>query len=215
MPTITHEAYISAVAEIAKGLLVPEERAIVDQIKLVYGAGQSGLRGVTYYHKWNGAKGAEPAPFVEVCAFGQDSWLQVAGTTIHELGHVLAGFGSGHGPLWHKACERMGLRKIRAAGTEYKWAMFNPAIRERIALLPRPDDGEPVKALSGLSGLPTMKACPVGIGTRGGKSRGKGSGSRLRLWECECEPKPFKARVASDNFDATCNCCHANFHLAS
>lgn len=37
-------------------------------------------------------------------------------------------------------------------------------------------------------------------------------GSRLRLWECAC-PEPVKARVASDDFQATCNRCGSDSHL--
>jgi hypothetical protein len=50
----------------------------------------------------------------------------------------------------------------------------------------------------------------MGVGTKGGKSRGKGSGSRLRLWQCECE-RPVKVRVASDDFRAHCDECGAAF----
>jgi hypothetical protein len=36
--------------------------------------------------------------------------LVVAFTVVHELGHVLAGCGRGHGVDWFKACERLGIR---------------------------------------------------------------------------------------------------------
>lgn len=51
--------------------------------------------------------------------------------------------------------------------------------------------------------------CRAGRGVKGGKSTGPGSG-RYRLWQCECTP-PIKARVASDDFDATCNKCSKVF----
>lgn len=213
MQTQTHEAFIASVARIAcqRAQLTNDDKAAIAGIKLVYGAGQAGLRGVTYYNRWKGGSDA-PKPFVEVCAFGQESWVQVAGTTLHELGHVLAGWEAGHGKGWYDACGRLGLRRIKAAGTAYRLSMFDPALREQIARLPKPDDGEPVSTLTGLNGAPiTLKPCGAGIGTRGGKSRGAGSGSRLRLFECECVP-PIKVRASRDELDATCNCCRGLFH---
>ena len=213
---MTHEQYIEAIRALARDYLRnPDERAKVDAIKLVYGAGETGLRGITYYSKWS--KGNDKVPFVEICAFGQSSWVQVAGTTIHELGHVLAGWGAAHGPDWKAACERLGLRKIKAAGTRYMLANFDPALRARIAALPRPIEGEPVSGITlpfnGLGMGPTMKPCGAGVGTRGGKSRGKGSGSRLRLWACECDP-PVKVRAATDHLRAHCDCCSGAFTRA-
>lgn len=218
--TQTHEQFIAAVAQLAMAGLAPTERAKLDGIKLVYGAGPAGVRGVTYYNRWKGA-GTDTSvrPFVEISAFTQESWLQIAGTTIHELGHVLAGWEAGHGPDWHKACEALGLRKIKAGGTAYKFANFQPALREAIAALPRPDDGAPVANLlgAGFAGAfgprgGALKGCQAGIGTRGGKSRGAGSGSRLRLFECDC-PAPVKVRVARDEFHAHCDTCTHAFHF--
>lgn len=213
---ITHEQFVTHVAALAieytsKHGLTDEEKASLDAIKLVYGAGQSGLRGVTYYNKWASGSDKKPAPFVEVCAFGQSDWVQVAGTTIHELAHVLAGFEAGHGKGWKEATKRLGLRAAKAAGTKYSLALFTPSLRMAIASLPKPDDGEPLANLSGMFGGIEPKGCQAGIGTRGGKSRGIGSGSRLRLWECDC-PKPIKARVSSDSFQATCKVCDCDFH---
>lgn len=148
----------------------------------------------------------------------------MAGTTIHELGHVLAGWEAGHGKEWHAACGRLGLRRIKAAGTSYCLANFAPDLRLAIAGLVRPDEGEPVSDLFGgaAGGLAigkrkmgSIKPCTAAIGTRGGTSRGAGSGSRLRLWECEGSAghKPVKVRVASDDFRATCDCCKTAFRL--
>jgi hypothetical protein len=209
---ITHENYVNAVAELAISRLpASDTRALLSSIKLVYGAGETGVRGITYYNRWNrGDSGT--VPFVEICAFGQESWVQIAGTTLHELGHVAAGFAAGHGKPWKTACETLGLRRVKAAGTAYKLAMLEPSLREAIAALPRPSDGEPVKTFAGM-GLPgnmVIRPCPAGIGTRGGTSRGKGSGSRLRLWQCSCG---CKARVASDTFDAVHNPCGTAFKL--
>jgi len=217
MAHVTHEQYVQSIACLAiewaanHSGLSPEERHTLEGIKLVYGAGQAGLRGVTYHNRWS--NGSEtPAPFVEVCAFGQESWAQLAGTTIHELGHVLVGVGQGHNKAWKDACGRLGLRRVMAAGTEYKMAMFASSLRMAIAALPRPDDGAPVASL-GIGGVAfKLRACPSGRGSRGGAIGGAGSGSRLRLFECEC-PKPVKVRVARDEFQAHCDCCVSPFHF--
>lgn len=205
----THEQFIQSVASIAVSRLNSDERAKLADIKLAYGAGSAGLRGVTFYDRWG--KADTKAPFVEVCAFGQESLCQLAGTTIHELGHVLAGFGAGHGKDWKEACAKLGLRRILAAGTQYRWAMFSPDIRAAVAYLPKPDDGAPVSSMFTATGRAVApKPCTSGIGTRGGKSRGIGSGSRLRLFVCECVP-PLRVRIARDEFDCTCNTCAAGF----
>lgn len=207
--TVTHESYVNAVAALAIDHVTGTAKDLLSSIKLVYGAGESGVRGITYYNKWQRGDSAQPVPFVEICAFGQESWLQIAGTTIHELGHVLAGFGAGHGNAWKQACETLGLRRSKAAGTAYRLAMFEPSLRQALAALPRPTEGQPVARLTGPGGAPiALRPCPAGIGTRGGKSRGTGSGSRLRLWQCDCG---CKARVASDDFQATHTPCGTSF----
>ena len=211
---VTHETYIAQIAALASHRLNANEREMVAGIKLVYGAGASGLRGVTYYNRWNGTGGKSSAPFVEICAFGQESSLQIAGTTIHELGHVLE-HGAGHNGIWKAACKRLGLRRVLAAGTAYKWSMFEASLREAIFALPIPDDGEPVIDLS--SGhhqflQQALKPCQAGTGTRGGKSRGKGSGSRSRLYHCHCSP-PVKVRAATDTLACHCDLCAGAFSL--
>ena len=215
----THETFIHGVMALAKRRLSKADLEALEGIKLVYGSGPSGTRGVTYFGKWKA--GQEARPFVEVSAFGQESWVQVAGTTLHELGHVLAGGEAGHGKDWHAACERLGLRKIRAAGARYCLANFDPELRTQIAALTKPDEGEPVSNLmtqpvsnlmtrgglwGGLpGGLPggmiNPKPCGAGIGTRGGKSRGKGSGSRMRKYVCEHCGQIIRA--ATDSLAAT------------
>ena len=42
-----------------------------------------------------------------------DSALQVAGTIVHELGHMMVGHGAGHGPHWSEACKALGLLNER------------------------------------------------------------------------------------------------------
>lgn len=210
---VSHEVYIRKVADLGIARLSPDEATKARAIKLVYGAGPDGVRGVTYYGKWKA--GEEVRPFVEICAFSQENWIQVAGTTLHELAHVLAPVGTGHGPNWHAACERLGLRRMAAAGTEYKSENFARDLWRKLEKLAKPDDGEPVPNMAMASGLgllgnilgsamPRLKGCQAGIGTRGGHSRGTGSGSRLRLYQCQCE-RPHKIRCASDTLDATCN----------
>jgi len=207
---MTHEEFVTAVAAAAASKLSSDEQAKVAAIKLCYGAGPDGTRGVTYFQRWKSGS-TDAIPFVAINAIHQESIVQLAGTTVHELGHVLAGMGAGHGKDWHMACDRLGLRRIKAAGTAYSWAHFEPALRDTIIRLPRPVDGAPVASLTMPNGRPLMiKPCSAGVGTRGGKSRGQGSGSRLKLWECGCTP-PMKVRVARPDFDATCNCCDSPF----
>src|SRR6266446_4545920 len=95
--TFTHEQFIHAVRDIAVQRLNKEERAAALDAKLVYGAGSKHTRGVTYFGCW---KNGHEHAFAEICAFGEDSSIQVAGTTLHELGHVIAGVGKGHGKDW-------------------------------------------------------------------------------------------------------------------
>lgn len=178
---LTHEQFIARVAELGVARLAEDEAAQARRAKVVYGAGMPGLRGVTYYGRWQDHK-AEAMAFVEVCGHGEENPVQLAGTTLHELGHVLAGHQAGHDKDWKLACERLGLRRIKAAGTAYNLAMFAPDIRAEIAeLILRLNDGKPANPLQGLV---KIKPCSQGIGVRGGKSRGAGSGSRLRKYVC-------------------------------
>lgn len=204
----THETFLASVASIAAQRLSSTDAEAVRNIKLCYGAGPAGVRGVTYYNRWNGANGV--VPFVEISAFNQESICQVAGTVLHELAHVIAPIGAGHGAEWKAACNKVGLQRVKAAGTRYVWANFARDVREAIIALPVPRDGAPHGLVLPAGMHAKLRPCGAGFGTRGGKSRGAGSGSRLRLYECECEP-PVKVRVARDDFDACCNCCGTNF----
>lgn len=140
--------------------------------------------------------------------------MQLTGTTLHELAHVLAGPSAGHDTSWKMACVRLGFTKRpEAAGQTYHLALFQSRIRHRAYALARlMADGSPAFGASWLrlGGTFTIRPCSAGIGTRGGKSRGKGSGSRLRLYECGCE-RPIKVRVASDQFAAHCDLCGSAF----
>lgn len=208
----THEDYIHGVYEAARKMVsgYPDKLAAIDNIKLVYGLGSmKGARGVTYYQGWKGGpastskgKAGNPStipydscPAVEICAFGQSDWTQVAGTTIHELGHVIAGYTAGHGHEWKEACELLGLRKPKAAGMKYHVASFDPKLRALITALPKPQDGSPIGVMSAL-GIPMPikpKACGAAIGVKGGKSRGVGSGSRLV--KCSCGTCGYTVRT--------------------
>lgn len=206
---MNHEQFIHAVRDAAIGYLAATDSDAAERVsraKVVYGVGAPHLRGVTIYSRWKPNGDDTAHPIVEICAFGEESLLQVAGTTIHELGHVLADHGAGHNKQWKQACEKLGLRCIRAAGTRYTWAMFAPAIRARLAEL-GVTDGAPVNGvMAGMTRKPGP--CTAGIGTRGGKSRGVGSGSRLRKYVADCGQI---VRASTDTLDATCNCCQSAF----
>lgn len=218
----THEDYIRDVAAfvVMHADLNPTEQAELASIKLVYGSGPTGTRGVTFFNRWKNAGDDNARPFVEVSAFGQESLVQLTGTTLHELAHVLGGWQAGHGKLWHDACERLGLLKMLAGGTHYTWEEnFAPWVSSYARSIEAPSEGSPVRNLMpGGIGSPIgmtfgkgIRGCQAGIGTRGGTSRGVGSGSRLRLFQCSCA-HPVKVRIAADIFDAMHNPCRAAFH---
>lgn len=215
----THEEFIQQVRDIVvsdalhAGRIDKDEAAKLSHTKLVYGIGDGSYRGVCHYSAWQNGVGKVDA--VEIAATAEESWVQLAGTTIHELGHVLAGSGAGHSNDWKDAAARLGfLKRPKAAGQVYLLALIRPAIRREVYELAQAiGDGRPEFATYGLGLgwlLKTLRPCSQGQGTRGGKSRGKGSGSRLRLWECGCE-RPVKVRVASDDFQAHCDVCGEAF----
>ena len=100
-----HEAFISDVAALAIANLPTSDREKCDA-RIVYGVGRLGVRGTTFYDTWSNGDG-QKIPIVEVCALHEESLVQVAGTTVHEIGHVLAGIGTGHGKDWKIACDRL------------------------------------------------------------------------------------------------------------
>lgn len=214
---LTHEKYIQRIVEHVIAHAPDADRERLQRARIVYGAGDVGLRGRTIYDRWQSADG-EHIDLVEICALGESSPVQLAGTVVHELAHVVAGHGAGHGKAWKDACQRLGLRRAMAAGQNYLPANLRADVRESIARI-IPADGRP-NGIDLATGLPTdpfsgapvgSRKCPLGIGTRGGQSRGKGSGSRLRKYECECG---VKVRVSSDDFRATCDRCGTAFKRA-
>ena len=82
---VTHEAFIHSVRAIVLPRVADVAlRARLAESKLVYGAGHGmGARGVTFYGAW--ANGTPGHDFLEVCAAGEETTVQIAGTTIHEL----------------------------------------------------------------------------------------------------------------------------------
>jgi hypothetical protein len=200
-PAVSHESFIHGVRAIVADRAPVAARQRLLSAKLVYGAGSGEYRGVCFYQAWTNGDVHE---FVEIAATGEESNVQLAGTTIHELGHVLAGPGAGHGPGWRTASRVLGLTVTSAAGQAYAPEHFAPDVWRAIERLAFPTDGRPTfRAIGPVVPKAKLRPCPMGIGTRGGRSRGPGSGSRLRLWECQCQ-----VRVARDHFDATCNVCH-------
>lgn len=177
---ITHEQYIHAVREIVISRLNDEdERRRALAAKLVYGSGSYGLRGTCYFESW---EDGQKCDLIEVCAFGEESSVQLAGTTIHELAHAVAGYAAGHGSAWKTAASKMGLIRANAAGQNYQPTHFDKLVWSRIEGLPLPSDGQPAFYKQDLTRATTTTAarpCAAAVGTRGGSSRGPGSGSRL------------------------------------
>lgn len=190
--SITHEAFILAVRDASVAYakawtaarggepLTGEQIARVEGAKLVYGRGAGGLRGVTQFGAW---KNGSVDELIEICALGEESWVQLAGTTVHELAHAAAGLGVGHGKEWKRLCHALGLRRAKEQGMVYIKAAFAPSLRHAIEALPKPDDGAPNAGVDAIGAF-KRRGCIAGQGVRGGKARGKGSGSRQRKYVC-------------------------------
>ncbi|HTE67057.1 MAG TPA: hypothetical protein VK736_12480 [Candidatus Binatia bacterium] len=221
LPATTHERFLQLVRDAviahaeAAGTITAEQAERARHAKLLYGVGNGSYRGICHYNTWENGVGT--VDVVEVAATAQESWIQLAGTTLHELAHVIAGWNAGHGAAWKDAAVALGFKlRPEAAGQIYRLAMFAPQLRHAVyALAGEIGDGHPAFARFGAG--PGMfvipKPCSAGYGTKGGTSRGKGSGSRQRLWECECE-RPVKVRTASDDFKAHCDVCGSAFARA-
>lgn len=214
----THERFLQLTRDavvalaVANGTITGEQAERITHAKLLYGVGDGTYRGVCHFDKWENGIGR--VDVVEVAAAAQESWIQLAGTVVHELAHVVAGWSAGHSREWKDTAVKLGfLIRPEAAGQVYCLAMFAPQLRHRVyALAGEIGDGHPAFARFGFTGALVVKPrpCSAGVGVRGGKSRGAGSGSRLRLWICDCAT-PVKVRVASDDFRAHCDDCDAAF----
>ena len=208
---MTHEQFIHAVRELATSRIMDEvKRQRLLTAKLTYGSGPSGHRGICFFAVWEQKSRLE---FIEICANGEVSTTQLAGTTIHELAHCLAGPAAGHGRAWRSAARSLGLVRSLAADQAYCETDFEATLWDKIVAIASPTDGRPAFRDAASR---SIRACPVGAGTRGGKSRGPGSGSRLRLFVCDCNP-PIRVRVArdEDSFSALCLTCGSAFKRAT
>ncbi len=58
----------------------------------------------------------------------RESALQLAGTILHELAHILVGVSANHNEDWQEACHAVGLRYCQAAAQAYIPEHFEPAI---------------------------------------------------------------------------------------
>lgn len=206
------------------GQVSADVRDKLKDIKLAYGAGPDGVRGITYFKGWH--DGGRELPFVAMSANCEESLTQLAGTTVHELAHVAAGWQAAHGKEWKDCAAMLGLRNAKAAGHRYMLSGFEPWLRDHVAMsMSKVSDGKPTllspAALFGGNGLfgglqggamPVFKLrpCGAGRGTKGGKSFGPGSGSRLRKYVCGCEP-PVILRHAGDALACTCDHCLTAF----
>jgi len=220
--TITHEAYIAAIWAIIRKrpALTKEDRAAMDKTRLSYGVNPTGgTRGVTWKDGWNHNVGGKPKIGMMIClhADGQESLCQLAGTTLHEAAHVIAGLDCGHDGVWKSACARVGL-PAAVNGTAYSWDKFDPAVAKAIQRLKAPNDGWPVldEETKQAFAAGKVKPCGAGHGTRGGTSRGKGAGSRHYRYICEHKAPcalPPKINCGFQTLQADCRVCKQPYTL--
>ena len=211
--TLGHEEYLHAVRDVFAVRLNEVERVTVLGAELLYGAGRPNVFGTCFYDRW---KREQIHDVIEISAFNERSVEQLWETMGHELAHVIAGHDAGHGPEWKAVAKRLGLRRPMAAGPA-GIEDLDPELMRVLRQIPIPQDGKPVTSSASVirtEPIPGSR-CPLGIGTRDGESRGPGSGSRLRLFMCECPDPPVRARVARDEFDATCGKCGSKFQLVT
>lgn len=146
----THESFVHRVRKLVAAKVADEaSRARLLAAKLIYGVG-SGYRGVCLFRAW---QNSDAHDLIEIAASGEESLVQLAGTTIHESGHVLAGIGAGHGTTWKAMCRELGLLRAVAAGQRYAVADFDAALWARISALPAPEDGTPAFRAGAHAGL--------------------------------------------------------------
>lgn len=210
---ITHQSHLHLVREVLAARLNAEECAKALGAELLYGAGRPHAYGTCFYDRWSREHTHD---VIEIAAFNEESIEQLWETMAHELAHTIAGHDAGHGPDWKRIAKRLGLRRPKASGHAGSQEL-DPIVMEVLRQIPLPKDGKPVNGSAPVVRTePTSgSTCPLGIGTREGNSRGPGSGSRLRLHMCECSDPPVRARVASNEFDATCGKCGSKFQLVT
>lgn len=110
--------------------------------------------------------------------------VTVLATLAHELVHAIEGCKAGHRGPFAKTAKAIGLEGKMTA------TVAGDALRAKLTAISETLGEYPHAAL-----IPAEK---------------KKAGSRLRLWICACD-EPVKVRVASDDFDATCNRCETPF----
>src|SRR5437879_6027592 len=87
---LNHEQFVNEIRNLIAGRQPAEIAERLRSVKLVYGCGDGSYRGICYYSAWKNGK-PEPVDVVEIAASGEEHPVQLAGTCIHELGHVVAG----------------------------------------------------------------------------------------------------------------------------
>lgn len=113
--------------------------------------------------------------------------IDVLGTLLHEMIHAHFHGRFGHRKEFSQAARKVGLDGPPTATVV--GAQLRPFLQEYV---------------SRVGAYPHAAIVP--------RQKEKAPGSRLRLYECSCDP-PIKVRVASKEFDATCNRCEACFML--
>jgi hypothetical protein len=137
----TTERYLHAVRDVVvararkRGTITASQAERLAHTKLLYGVGDGTYRGVTVFDAWQNGVGR--VDIVEIAATGQESWIQLAGTVIHELAHVLAGGEAGHSTTWKDTAVGLGFAvRPAAAGQVYHLAMIHPTIRHAVHAWP-------------------------------------------------------------------------------
>lgn len=173
----------------------------ITHTKLVYGVGRAGVRGVTYFEAWDDETGTI-RPVVELGMFGTRDAVQVACTTVHEFGHVIAGMGAQHGPAWKSATSALGIRKPRQAGQTYYLTTLEPRLRTRITTLIFSLTGKPAFNGGTYSGGSSARGCTFG------HAKPARATSPILTYACSCG-----TRISSthDVSAVTCTVCDGSF----
>jgi hypothetical protein len=239
---VTHESFCHSIAALAithgqacHGLTGPEV-ALLCSVKLVYGAGPDGARGVTYYNRWKPRAGfcgckaehgpkctapnVAPVPLVAISALYQHSPEHLIEVVLHELGHVLAGHAAGHDQPFKDACKRLGLLRAVTAASDWSWDYVEQgAFCAALRALPRPTEGQPVVALPGWlppaggpdigpHGSPVKRPVwkPCSAGRGTKGGTSRGPGSGSRLMLYHCQCKPKPCKVRFAGRDLDATC---------